>query len=626
MTKNMTRRDVIKTAGAVLTVSQYGAASAAVVPFILGYTDKNTYYPGDVVQIRLNSSVDTKVAGSIYPSAVTTGWQLVSCYDSSVIAVGSVTVQPSVIAPADQDQNWPLTMTLQLSSTIKPGVYKFLCDNSSWGTAFYFCIRNIPASRAEMVVVIPTNTFQAYTYYGGKSLYAYNSSNGVNSNKVSFNRPMTFVYYNSATTGMIDLINWLMNNYSCDVVTDRELHLDSSLLLPYKCMITVDHSEYWSRQMRNNVQAYLQVGGNIAVLSGNNMWWCVRDEDQGTSMFCSRTSDGSNDPNPDKTITWYLKGWSTKAQLGCGFEHGAASTDTPNPLKPVPATVYGAGHWIFDCTNVSNGDQIGVQENVAVYEVDGVELDVVNGSLRVKPNSGTDPSFTILTSANVNSWTSSPPKNWTMGCMNTGYGGKVFNAATVNWHSAFKSQFIAETNKSPLVTMTDNFLRACVNTQLIEFSTPNPVKDPLSPNAFNGYMYMYLTESRISQLSVSTNNNLRSVFLSNYTWTETGGRLNLPIVSRPGAIPLYKHRKAVMKPGSRLTIYKEVLTFSSTPADSTWTNEGRIAYAFASKVTGSRPVYLFSDSRILGVGERISVRNKQLANETLSSVPKFYCY
>ena len=628
MTFYFSRRKILGTAGNLAALSCVGmenAFGAASVNFILGYADKNSYYPGETVQLRMNPSPDVRTVGAIYSAPVTTRWRLIRMHDSVVVNSGMVTIQPSVIAPHDQDQNWPVTITLALSSTISAGLYHFVCDESSYQVGAYFCV--LPITKSEMLVILPTNTFHAYNYYGGKSMYAYNSSNGISATKVSFNRPMGIPFGLALDGGLNDFLKWLRNNYSCDIATDRDLHNNSSLLLRYKCVIPVDHGEYWSRPMRNNLETYLQSGGNVANFAGNTMWWCVRYEDNGTSMYCARSADPSVDPNSaDPAILWHLKGWSAKNQLGCGFEHGAASPDGgANAITPAPAKVFNADHWIYQNAGVKNGDIIGIQEKLATYEVDGVDLEWVSNIPRVKVNSGTHSSFVILSTVDVNTWTSSPPKNWTMGYLKNQYGGMVFNGATVEWHHAFSTKYTPTAFNSPFVNMTRNFLNACTNVQIIEFKTPNPVKDPLNPSAMNGYSYMYLTEVAIAQLIPSTLNNIRSVYAANAIWIETGARITLPLSSRPGAVPLYKHSTSVKQPGSRFTVYKEILTTSSTVQSSSWINQGIVGYVFTTSVANSNPVHMFVDVGVPGSSVRFSAVNSKTGRETYSGV-QFYCY
>ena len=48
-----------------------------------------------------------------------------------------------------------------------------------------------------------------------------------------------------------------------------------NLLSNYRLLVSVGHDEYWSEEMRDNVEAFLENGGNAAFLSGNTCWWAV---------------------------------------------------------------------------------------------------------------------------------------------------------------------------------------------------------------------------------------------------------------------------------------------------------------------------------------------------------------
>ena len=60
------------------------------------------------------------------------------------------------------------------------------------------------------------------------------------------------------------------------------------LLSRYRLIIGVGHDEYWSGPMRENVEAYLEAGGNFALFSGNSVNWQVRFEDGGRTIRCHK--------------------------------------------------------------------------------------------------------------------------------------------------------------------------------------------------------------------------------------------------------------------------------------------------------------------------------------------------
>ena len=66
-----------------------------------------------------------------------------------------------------------------------------------------------------------------------------------------------------------------------------DLHMArSDLLNNYRLFVTVGHSEYWSKEMRDNVEQFVKNGGNAAFFSGNTCFWQVRIEDDGNTLVC----------------------------------------------------------------------------------------------------------------------------------------------------------------------------------------------------------------------------------------------------------------------------------------------------------------------------------------------------
>ncbi len=82
---------------------------------------------------------------------------------------------------------------------------------------------------------------------------------------------------------------WLENEgYEFDVITSLDLHRDPDLLDGYQSLIINGHDEYWSIEMYENLDRYLKSGGNVAVLSGNTMFWRVSFNDDLSIMECRK--------------------------------------------------------------------------------------------------------------------------------------------------------------------------------------------------------------------------------------------------------------------------------------------------------------------------------------------------
>ncbi|MGY8653013.1 MAG: PVC-type heme-binding CxxCH protein [Verrucomicrobiia bacterium] len=83
--------------------------------------------------------------------------------------------------------------------------------------------------------------------------------------------------------------SWLeREGYDFDVYTSLDLHRDPDLLKGYKTLILNGHDEYWSIEMYEGVDKYLESGGNVAVLSGNTMFWRVSFNDDQSIMECRK--------------------------------------------------------------------------------------------------------------------------------------------------------------------------------------------------------------------------------------------------------------------------------------------------------------------------------------------------
>ncbi len=52
--------------------------------------------------------------------------------------------------------------------------------------------------------------------------------------------------------------------YAFDMITQTDLHYRPEILGRYKAAVIVGHDEYWTREMRNHVDAFVEAGGNLA--------------------------------------------------------------------------------------------------------------------------------------------------------------------------------------------------------------------------------------------------------------------------------------------------------------------------------------------------------------------------
>ena len=125
---------------------------------------------------------------------------------------------------------------------------------------------------------LTTNTYAAYNFWGGRSLYAYHSMERLRASRVSFDRP-GLGYYGHSTFERWErqFVQWAeANGIALEYACNYDLEAHREILACYSLVIGVGHDEYWSGPMRTNAEAYVAAGGNFALFSGNSVCWQVR--------------------------------------------------------------------------------------------------------------------------------------------------------------------------------------------------------------------------------------------------------------------------------------------------------------------------------------------------------------
>lgn len=144
-------------------------------------------------------------------------------------------------------------------------------------------------------------TYQAYNNWGGKSLYDFNSREGA-ARKVSFNRPYAPGSHPLAASGAgagdflttnaipadsrispagweYNMVRWLeREGYDVTYSTNIDTHENPRLLWSHKAWLSVGHDEYWTWEMRANIEQALSHGVSLGFFSANTCYWQIRLE------------------------------------------------------------------------------------------------------------------------------------------------------------------------------------------------------------------------------------------------------------------------------------------------------------------------------------------------------------
>ena len=177
-----------------------------------------------------------------------------------------------------------------------------------------------------------------------------------------------------------------LEDYAFDVIALHDLQREPDLLSRYACAVFVGHDEYWSAEMRNTVDAYVEGGGNVARFAGNFLWQ-TRIENEGKSQICYKYN-ADQDP---------LVGTDQERLVSGAFEvdpvnRPGALTFGVNALSGIYAglgncvgggpggfTVYRPDHWAFRDANLGYGDVLGAESRIFGYEVDGLDYRFEDG-------------------------------------------------------------------------------------------------------------------------------------------------------------------------------------------------------------------------------------------------------
>jgi N,N-dimethylformamidase len=157
-----------------------------------------------------------------------------------------------------------------------------------------------PASpSADVAFLLPTNTYNAYNYWGGHNQYTTPAVGGRRT--VTFLRPSTSTV--ADTNGVIShtlisdlfLLRWMTaNGIGYDCYHDGDLHGDGSWLLSYKALVLASHPEYWTDTMRSNLVDFLDNGGRLIYSGGNGLYERVEFSGDGNALTF-RDSGGNRD-------------------------------------------------------------------------------------------------------------------------------------------------------------------------------------------------------------------------------------------------------------------------------------------------------------------------------------------
>jgi hypothetical protein len=257
------------------------------------------------------------------------------------------------------EARWTPSITFAMGSGWVQGNYLFKLVSSTGGEAYVPFVLRDDASRSKLVLMHQVTTWLAYNKWGGSSLYEGEDGTFATRSRVaSFDRP----YAGRGANGMLTSFPYvsLVEKLGLDVTywTSLDLQQRSGLLARHRALISLDHDEYWSREMRDNAIAARAGGLNIAFLGANAIFRKIRFESSplGAARRVVNYKLGPEDPlygvnDPATTPNWRSDPVfeSESVLLGAMYECNPVHADM---------VVLDGDHWVFQGSGIADGGHI----------------------------------------------------------------------------------------------------------------------------------------------------------------------------------------------------------------------------------------------------------------------------
>ena len=417
------------------------------------YTDATSYAPGDTVTFFVSSP---------HPTIACTVAR-VGAEETRVHEARGIRAAPRAI-PADAWRDgcgWPETFALRVGRDWPSGYYRvqLRAEAADDCTAeHFFVVRPAnPGADARHVVVLATNTYQAYNSWGGRNLYG-NDASFVDSPDqlkhrpepgavLAFDRPYSRCLVAApvptripatrrrgageapglpdatgplvaAGASIWDLpagfrnkwehqfVAWAeRNGIPLDYLVQSDLDARPDALAPYRSTLSVGHDEYWTWEERDAVENFVDAGGRASFFSGNTCYWQVRLERGGRALVGYKFSAPMADPvvgsDRERRVTslWSdpLIGRPETRMTGVTFARaGYARAGWTLTRGSAGYTIHRPEHWCLAGTDLGYGDVLGDEFALCAYETDGCAFQMQDGLPVPTGEGGTPETFEIV--------------------------------------------------------------------------------------------------------------------------------------------------------------------------------------------------------------------------------------
>lgn len=186
-----------------------------------------------------------------------------------------------------------------------------------------------------------------------------------------------------------------------DHYTQHDLHADPRFLNAYPRAVIVGHDEYWTWEMRDHLDAWVDRGGQLARFAGN-FYWQTRLSPDLTTQTCYKTRAEAEDPlgATDRLTSFWdhpRAGRPAVASMGLTGSMGVYAGWSRCAAHGAGGfTLYRPDHWALKGTGLGYGDVLGAASKIFGYEVDGIDYETRHGLPYPAEGTGLEGELTII--------------------------------------------------------------------------------------------------------------------------------------------------------------------------------------------------------------------------------------
>lgn len=214
-------------------------------------------------------------------------------------------------------------------------------------------------------------TWLAYNTYGKRSIYGDIGANNYKkafegrSRLTSFDRPFSMeerFLLNGAERFLefeIQMIRFMESRgYDVTYGTNLETHRDAELVAQHDTFMSVGHDEYWTKEMRDNLEVIRDSGVNLCFFGANAGYRAVRLEDSpiGPLRRMRHYKEYTEDPllgkdDPRVAAQWRYGPTNRPENELIGIMYAADPVDAP-------WVAANTGHWLYRKTGFAKGESV----------------------------------------------------------------------------------------------------------------------------------------------------------------------------------------------------------------------------------------------------------------------------